>query len=224
MLDMDSHQAGPSLLDVLTRQDVHRSSLLWDATLAGEVESQLRIIAKCEPGSEIYTNCINALQSVEELGRLTLDDARAVGNTRELAVRRGRQAGRRQGQGGRQSSQRPTFGRCPGVIHLCPHLVGVTHLCMTTPWRRQCETSQGTSEEKKTGMIFDGQLGEIFIENALLGKVDPTTSEIEDDGVEDEYQLEDLEVVVADYMLKVGVSNFRNAWVMTTSHALYYYW
>ncbi|KAK7861412.1 hypothetical protein CFP56_011353, partial [Quercus suber] len=35
---------------------------------------------------------------------------------------------------------------------------------------RQCETSQGTSEEKKTGMIFDGQLGEIFIENALLGK------------------------------------------------------
>ena len=29
---------------------------------------------------------------------------------------------------------------------------------------------------------------------------------------EDEYQLEDLEVVAADYMLKVVVSNFRNAW------------
>nr|XP_023899821.1 uncharacterized protein LOC112011706 [Quercus suber] len=43
-------------------------------------------------------------------------------------------------------------------------------------------------------------------------KVDPTTGETEDDGVEDEYQLEDLEVVAADYMLKVGVSNFRNAW------------
>ena len=43
-------------------------------------------------------------------------------------------------------------------------------------------------------------------------QVDPTTSETEDDGVEDEHQLEDLEVVVADYMLKVGVSNFRNAW------------
>ncbi|XP_041015728.1 coatomer subunit gamma-2-like [Juglans microcarpa x Juglans regia] len=43
-------------------------------------------------------------------------------------------------------------------------------------------------------------------------EVDPTTGEAEDDGVEDEYQLEDLEVVAADYMLKVGVSNFRNAW------------
>nr|POE57385.1 coatomer subunit gamma [Quercus suber] len=42
-------------------------------------------------------------------------------------------------------------------------------------------------------------------------KVDPTTGETEDDGVKDEYQLEDLEVVAADYMLKAGVSNFRNA-------------
>lgn len=30
--------------------------------------------------------------------------------------------------------------------------------------------------------------------------------------MEDEYQLEDLEVVAADYMIKVGVSNFKNAW------------
>lgn len=30
--------------------------------------------------------------------------------------------------------------------------------------------------------------------------------------MEDEYQLEDFEVVAADYMVKVGVSNFRNAW------------
>lgn len=45
-----------------------------------------------------------------------------------------------------------------------------------------------------------------------LLQVDPTTGEAEDDGVEDEYQLEDLEIVSADYMLKVGVSNFRNAW------------
>ncbi|KAI7742130.1 hypothetical protein M8C21_003534 [Ambrosia artemisiifolia] len=42
--------------------------------------------------------------------------------------------------------------------------------------------------------------------------VDPSTGEAEDDGVEDEYQLEEFEVVAADYMLKVGVSNFRNAW------------
>lgn len=30
--------------------------------------------------------------------------------------------------------------------------------------------------------------------------------------MEDEYQLEDLEVVAADYIVKAGVSNFRNAW------------
>ncbi|KAL0422745.1 UNVERIFIED_CONTAM: Coatomer subunit gamma-2 [Sesamum latifolium] len=42
--------------------------------------------------------------------------------------------------------------------------------------------------------------------------VDPSTGEAEDDGVEDEYQLEDFEVVAADYILKVGVSNFKNAW------------
>ena len=65
-------------------------------------------MGKCEPGSEIYTDCINALQSVEEIGWLTSDDARDAGNTSELAVWRGRQASGCQGRGGRQSSQRPT--------------------------------------------------------------------------------------------------------------------
>lgn len=46
----------------------------------------------------------------------------------------------------------------------------------------------------------------------IVKEVDPSTGEAEDDGVEDEYQLEDLEVGSADFMLKVGVSNFRNAW------------
>ncbi|MCL7036028.1 hypothetical protein MKW94_009516 [Papaver nudicaule] len=46
----------------------------------------------------------------------------------------------------------------------------------------------------------------------IVKEVDPSTGEAEDDGVEDEYQLEDLEVDSADFMLKVGVSNFRNAW------------
>jgi len=45
-----------------------------------------------------------------------------------------------------------------------------------------------------------------------IDQVDPSTGEAEDDGVEDEYQLEDMEVVTADYILKVGVSNFRGAW------------
>ena len=61
-------------------------------------------MAKWELGSEIYTDCINALQSVEEIGWLTLDHARDVGNTSQPAVGCGRQAGRRQGHGGRQSS------------------------------------------------------------------------------------------------------------------------
>lgn len=43
-------------------------------------------------------------------------------------------------------------------------------------------------------------------------QVDPASGEAEDGGVEDEYQLEDLEVVAADYILKLGVANFRNAW------------
>ena len=70
-------------------------------------------MAKCEPGSEIYTNCINALQSVEEIGRLTLDHSRDVGNTSEPAVGYGRQAGGCQGHGGRQCSQRYTSSRPP---------------------------------------------------------------------------------------------------------------
>ena len=70
-------------------------------------------MAKCEQGSEIYTDCINALQSVEENGRLTLDHARDVGNTSQPAVGRGRQAGGHQGQGGHQSSQRHTSSRPP---------------------------------------------------------------------------------------------------------------
>ncbi|EOA29493.1 hypothetical protein CARUB_v10012945mg [Capsella rubella] len=46
----------------------------------------------------------------------------------------------------------------------------------------------------------------------IVKEVEQSTGESLDDGVEDEYQLEDLEVVAADYMVNVGVSNFRNAW------------
>ncbi|KAJ7558871.1 hypothetical protein O6H91_04G059500 [Diphasiastrum complanatum] len=45
-----------------------------------------------------------------------------------------------------------------------------------------------------------------------VNEVDPTTGEKEDEGYEDEYQLEDLEVTAPDYIVKVGVSNFKNAW------------
>ncbi|KAF7049844.1 hypothetical protein CFC21_058308 [Triticum aestivum] len=55
-----------------------------------------------------------------------------------------------------------------------------------------------------------------FIEDCeftyLSSQVDTSSGEADEDGVEDEYQLEDLEIVSADYMLRVAVSNFRNAW------------
>mmetsp|Transcript_33412 Transcript_33412/g.72896 ORF Transcript_33412/g.72896 Transcript_33412/m.72896 type:complete len:907 (-) Transcript_33412:733-3453(-) len=43
-------------------------------------------------------------------------------------------------------------------------------------------------------------------------EVDPSTGEAEDEGYEDEYQLEDLEVSVLDYMQKTAVTNFRKSW------------
>lgn len=52
----------------------------------------------------------------------------------------------------------------------------------------------------------------MWIDDVYHFQVDTSSGEAEDDGVEDEYQLEDLEVVAADYILKVGVSNFKNAW------------
>ncbi|ONM27524.1 coatomer subunit gamma-2-like isoform X1 [Zea mays] len=64
--------------------------------------------------------------------------------------------------------------------------------------------------EKPEGVIATGKFSNIL--KFIVKEVDPSTGETEDDGVEDEYQLEDLEIVSADYMLKVGVSNFRNAW------------
>ena len=99
-------------------------------------------MAKCELGSEIYTDCINALQSVEEIGRLTLDHARDVGNTSQPAVGRGRQTGGRQGQGGRQSSQRHTSSR--------PPTSGQRHTPMPTSSRRPTSGQRPTSGPRQT--------------------------------------------------------------------------
>lgn len=43
-------------------------------------------------------------------------------------------------------------------------------------------------------------------------EVDPSTGEAEEDGYEDEYQLEELDVVPADYIKAIGVGNFRKTW------------
>ena len=70
-------------------------------------------MAKCEQGSEIYTDSVNALQAIEETGQLTLDHAHDVGNTNEPAIRCGWQVGGCQGHRGRQSSQCHTSSRPP---------------------------------------------------------------------------------------------------------------
>ncbi|XP_030951781.1 uncharacterized protein LOC115975218 isoform X2 [Quercus lobata] len=106
------------------------------------VESQLRIITKCEPRSEIYTDCINALQAVEEIGWLSLDHACDVGNTSELAVQRGWQAGGHQGRVGHQSSQRHTSSR--------PPTSGQRHTPVPTSSRRPTSAQRPTSGSRHT--------------------------------------------------------------------------
>mmetsp|Transcript_25184 Transcript_25184/g.54739 ORF Transcript_25184/g.54739 Transcript_25184/m.54739 type:complete len:900 (-) Transcript_25184:336-3035(-) len=43
-------------------------------------------------------------------------------------------------------------------------------------------------------------------------EIDPSTGEAEEDGYEDEYQLEDLEVTPADYIKPIVITNFRKSW------------
>eukprot|EP00249_Psilotum_nudum_P023804 c28985_g1_i2 orf=144-2834(+) len=62
---------------------------------------------------------------------------------------------------------------------------------------------------KPEGVYLTGKFANTL--RFVVKEVDKDTGEVEE-GVEDEYQLEDLEVTPADYFLKTGVSNFRNAW------------
>eukprot|EP00252_Welwitschia_mirabilis_P027997 TRINITY_DN98_c0_g1_i2.p1 TRINITY_DN98_c0_g1~~TRINITY_DN98_c0_g1_i2.p1 ORF type:complete len:566 (+),score=123.93 TRINITY_DN98_c0_g1_i2:133-1830(+) len=64
--------------------------------------------------------------------------------------------------------------------------------------------------EKPEGAYTCGKFSNLL--KFIVKEVDPTTGLPDYDGVEDEYQLEDLEVTPADYMLKVGVSNFKHSW------------
>ncbi|KAL2654511.1 hypothetical protein AAZV13_04G012600 [Glycine max] len=87
------------------------------------------------------------------------------------------------------------------------------HVVFSKPLRSLPYDSPGqtfVAFEKPEGVPTVGKFSNVL--KFIIKEVDPTTGEAEDDGVEDEYQLEDLEIVAADYVLKVGVSNFRNAW------------
>nr|POF22940.1 hypothetical protein CFP56_51544 [Quercus suber] len=68
-----------------------------------QVESHLKILAKCELGSEIHTDCMVGLKAIEEIGRLTMENARATGNTSELATGLVQRVGGRRRRGSRQS-------------------------------------------------------------------------------------------------------------------------
>eukprot|EP00850_Spirogloea_muscicola_P021555 SM000253S09044 [mRNA] locus=s253:58045:64400:- [translate_table: standard] len=61
----------------------------------------------------------------------------------------------------------------------------------------------------------EGSLSVGKITNSLkfrVKEVDPETGDTEEGGYEDEYQLEDLEIAPADYILKAAQSNFKAAW------------
>ncbi|CAN0909888.1 Coatomer subunit gamma [Linum grandiflorum] len=64
--------------------------------------------------------------------------------------------------------------------------------------------------EKPAGLPAIGRFSNTL--RFIVKEVDPSTGEVSEDGVDDEYQLEELVVEYADYMQPVGVANFRNAW------------
>ncbi|MCO5593640.1 hypothetical protein L7F22_047655 [Adiantum nelumboides] len=64
--------------------------------------------------------------------------------------------------------------------------------------------------EKPEGVYSVGKFANTM--RFIVKEVDKDTGEVEDEGVEDDYQLEDLEVVPSDYFLKKAVPNFKNAW------------
>ncbi|KAL7118796.1 hypothetical protein ACP275_02G023900 [Erythranthe tilingii] len=83
-----------------------------------------------------------------------------------------------------------------------------TKLLKSLPYDTPAQTF--VAFEKPEGVPTVGKFSNVL--RFTVKEVDTSTGEADDDGVEDEYQLEDFEVVAADYILKVGVSNFKNAW------------
>ncbi|KAH0462371.1 hypothetical protein IEQ34_009946 [Dendrobium chrysotoxum] len=77
----------------------------------------------------------------------------------------------------------------------------------TLPYDSRGQTS--VAFKKPDGLPATGRFSNLL--KFIVKGVDPATGEAEEEGVEDEYQLEVLEVVAADYMLRVSVLNFKNA-------------
>ncbi|KAK9322609.1 adaptin N terminal region-domain-containing protein [Lipomyces orientalis] len=67
--------------------------------------------------------------------------------------------------------------------------------------------SRPTGEENAyTGAVFSNTL------RFTSKEIDPTTGEPEDEGYEDEYQVEDIEVGVGDFLVPTYVGNFQHMW------------
>lgn len=64
--------------------------------------------------------------------------------------------------------------------------------------------------ERAGGALAFGKFANTL--NFTVKEIDPTTGEAEDDGYQDEYQLEDLEVTPSDYVRAEAVPNFRAVW------------
>nr|POE82313.1 coatomer subunit gamma [Quercus suber] len=205
MPDMDPHRAGPSIQDVLTRQDVHRSSLLWDAPLAGEEVPGVLTCRHQEKGllEEQYIDpCYNVdalFQSYAPVFPVLKDKLSWPNHTETRKVLPNSRLIREKG--------RPVSTRIRNEMD---------------KGRRRPRTTPWNEGGRKVQCRLCDQVGHNQRTCPKQNEVDPTTSETEDDGVKDEYQLEDLEVVAADYMLKVGspISEMHGkAWMLDPSDA-----
>ncbi|GAX76799.1 hypothetical protein CEUSTIGMA_g4245.t1 [Chlamydomonas eustigma] len=63
---------------------------------------------------------------------------------------------------------------------------------------------------RPSGSVSLGKLANIL--RFKLKEIDPSTGEAEEEGYDDEYQLEDLEILPADYVKPVVTANFRKSW------------
>uniref|UniRef100_A0A7N2MN98 Uncharacterized protein n=1 Tax=Quercus lobata TaxID=97700 RepID=A0A7N2MN98_QUELO len=81
---------------------------------------------------------MDTLKAVKEIGRLTLDDARVVGNTSEPAIAHGRRVGGCRGRGGPQSGRHHT----PVHDHTMEKASqSVNEMCLDTSYDMGCDAT-----------------------------------------------------------------------------------
>ncbi|KAK7843108.1 serine/threonine-protein phosphatase 7 [Quercus suber] len=83
-----------------------RYILLYPYCVTILVNTQLRMLSRCQPNSENYKDIMDVLDVVGEMNRVNLDSARAVSSTRTPVAGHGRRSG---GRGGRRGGR--GFGR-----------------------------------------------------------------------------------------------------------------